>query len=257
MPTCFVIQPFDGGTYDKRFKEVYEPAIKAAGYDAYRVDQDPSVSIPVESIEEGIRSSAICLAEITLDNPNVWYELGFAFAAGKPVVMICNMAERAVKKFPFDIQHRTVITYKSESPSDFQALKDNISEKIIAYIKKDTALQRMSDTDTIAPIAGLSSSEISVVGILASGLSPDSSTSLYSAKTDAERAGVTSLAFNLGMRRLLAKKFIEERSMQDGYHDEPYPGLELTTKAWEWIEANEVLFVLHRNVNSDKDDIPF
>jgi hypothetical protein len=257
MPNCFVIQPFDGGTYDKRFKDVYAPAIAAAGCDAYRVDQDPSVSIPIESIEENIRSSVICLAEITLDNPNVWYELGFAFAAGKPVVMICNMAERAVKKFPFDIQHKTVITYKSESPSDFETLKSQITEKIRAYLKKEVALQRMSDTDTVAPIAGLSAPELSVVGILASGLSPDSPTSLYTAKQDAERAGLTSLAFNLGMRRLLAKKFIEEKSMQDDYHGDPYPGLELTAEAWEWIEVNEHLFVLHRPTEADSDGVPF
>ncbi len=106
METCFVIQPFDGGTYDKRFKDVYQPAIKAAGYEPYRVDQDASVPVPIESIENGIRSAVVCLADITLDNPNVWYELGFAFASGKPVVMICNMAERVTKKFPFDIQHK-------------------------------------------------------------------------------------------------------------------------------------------------------
>lgn len=257
MPTCFVIQPFDGGTYDKRFKDVYEPAIKAAGYEAYRVDQDPSVSVPIDSIEDGIRSATICLADITIDNPNVWYELGFAFAAGKPVVMICNMAERVVKKFPFDIQHKTVITYKSESPSDFAALTASITTKITAYVNKDAALQRISESDTVAPIAGLSSAELSVVGILASGLSPHSATSLYSAKQDAERAGATSLAFNLGMRRLLAKKFIEETSMQDDYHNEPYPGLELTAAAWEWIEANETLFVLHRPMKDDPNDIPF
>ena len=97
----------------------------------------------------------------------------------------------------------------------------------------DAALQRISDTDTVAPIAGLSSPELSVVGILTSGLSPHSGTLLYSAKQDAERAGVTSLAFNLGMRRLLAKEFIQETTMQDDYRGDPYPELELTSAAWE------------------------
>jgi hypothetical protein len=258
MPTCFVIQPFDGGAYDKRFKDVYEPAIKAAGYDAYRVDQDPSVSVPIESIENGIRSAVVCLADITIDNPNVWYELGFAFAAGRPVVMICNMAERLVKKFPFDIQHRTVIVYKAEAPSDFDTLKAAITEKITAYVKKDVALQIMSDTEAISPVAGLSQPEIMVLAILAGGFSPNSATAIYSAKQDAERAGFTSVGFNLGMRRLLLKKFIEETTMQDEYNSEPYPGLELTGEAWEWIETNESMFVLHRVTKGDmSDEIPF
>ena len=40
MPTCFVIQPFDSGKFDKRFDSVFKPAIKNAGMDAYRVDQE-------------------------------------------------------------------------------------------------------------------------------------------------------------------------------------------------------------------------
>src|SRR5580698_6596110 len=90
MPTCFVIQPFDADKFDKRFEEVFSPAIQAAGLDPYRVDRDPSVDVPIDAIESGIRGAAVCLADITTDNPNVWYELGFAFAAGRPVVMVCS-----------------------------------------------------------------------------------------------------------------------------------------------------------------------
>lgn len=252
MPTCFVIQPFDGGAYDKRFKDVYEPAIKAAGYDAYRVDQDPSVSVPIDSIESGIRSAVVCLADITTDNPNVWYELGFAFAAGRPVVMICS-EDRQGRKFPFDIQHRTIIIYKSESSSDFDKLQARITETITAYVNKDVALQIMSDTEAVSPVAGLSPPEVRVVAILAGGFSPHSATSLYTAKQDADRAGVTSVGFNLGMRRLAVKGFVQESTMHDERDGEEYLGLQLTVKAWEWIEANESLFVLHR---AFKDDEP-
>lgn len=253
MPTCFVIQPFDGGAYDKRFKDVYAPAIKAAGYDAYRVDQDPSVSVPIDSIENGIREAVVCLADITTDNPNVWYELGFAFASGRPVVMICS-EERQSRKYPFDIQHRTIISYKSESSSDFDKLQNKITETITAYVKKDVALQIMSDTEAVSPVAGLSPPEVRVVAILAGGFSPHSPVSVYSAKQDAERAGVTSVGFNLGMRRLTAKGFVGESTMYDDRDGEEYPALNLTLKAWEWIEANESLFVLHR---ATKDEEPF
>ena len=84
MPTCFVIQPFDdGGKFDKRFQDNLQPALKDAGLDAYRVDLDPSVDVPIDAIESRIRDAAICLADITTDNPNVWYELGYAFAVGR------------------------------------------------------------------------------------------------------------------------------------------------------------------------------
>ena len=76
MPTCFIIQPFDAGKFDKRFEDVYEPAIRAAGVEPYRVDRDPGVDVPIDAIEDCIRGAAVCLADITTDNPNVWYELG-------------------------------------------------------------------------------------------------------------------------------------------------------------------------------------
>lgn len=66
MATCFVIQPFDAGKFDKRFLDIYKPAIEAAGLDAYRVDKDPGVSVPIDAIESGIKSASICLADITL-----------------------------------------------------------------------------------------------------------------------------------------------------------------------------------------------
>jgi nucleoside 2-deoxyribosyltransferase len=108
MGRCFVIQPFDKGAYDKRYEDVIVPAIKQAGLDDYRVDRDPSTKVLIEAIEEGIRSSDACIAEITTDNPNVWYELGFAIANEKPLVMICNSRERT-GPFPFDVRHRGFI----------------------------------------------------------------------------------------------------------------------------------------------------
>ena len=42
MGRCFVIQPFDGGKFDKRYEDVFVPAIQAVGLEPYRVDRDPS-----------------------------------------------------------------------------------------------------------------------------------------------------------------------------------------------------------------------
>ena len=109
MATCFVIQPFDRGAYDKRYDDVFAPAIREVGLEPYRVDRDPASSIPIEDIENGIRKADACLADISEANPNVWFELGFAIAAGKPVVLVC--ADKPNLKFPFDIQHVWFIRY--------------------------------------------------------------------------------------------------------------------------------------------------
>lgn len=137
MDKCFVIQPFDNSTFDKRFADIFSPAIVKAGFEPYRIDKDLSVRIPIDEIEKGISDSAFCFAEITSDNPNVWYELGYAFACQKDVVLVCS--DERKDKFPFDIQHRHIITYKTSSTSDFNTLEGTITGKI-------TALQEKSKT---------------------------------------------------------------------------------------------------------------
>lgn len=78
MNKCFVIQPFDNDKYDKRFVDIFKPAIEKSRLEAYRIDKDLSVRIPIDEIQRNITESQICFTEITIDNPNVWYELGFA-----------------------------------------------------------------------------------------------------------------------------------------------------------------------------------
>jgi Nucleoside 2-deoxyribosyltransferase len=254
MSTCFVIQPFDSGKFDKRFADIYKPAIEAAGLEAYRVDKDPSVSIPIDSIEDGIRQAAVCLADITADNPNVWYELGYAFALGRPIVMVCS-DERTGKKYPFDIQHRSIIPYQADSPSDFEKLKESLTTRIKALVKKGETLQKLSEADPLTPVEGLTQAEILVLAVVAgSSYLPSNAVSAFSAKRDAERAGVTNMGFNIGIRRLSGKRFIELVELWDEHSGEPYDGIKVTDSGWSWIEDNESKFVLHRSGRNDADN---
>lgn len=261
MSTCFVIQPFDSGKFDKRFDDVYVPAIEAAGLKAYRVDRDLGVEMPIEAIEEGIRNAAVCLADITTDNPNVWYELGFAFATGRPVVMVCSN-ERVSGMYPFDIQHRTVINYKPESPSDFENLKTALSERIKALLNKTEALRQIAESDQIAPTQGLTQTELMVLATLAGDTAlPGATTTVYSLKDDSERSGLTSIGFSLAFRRLETKKLIEVFDEWNEHQDHSYKATRLTEAGWSWIESNESLFVLKKpqpkGFQNFEDEIPF
>src|SRR5215207_7751225 len=124
MGYCFVIQPFDGGPFDKRFEDVFAPAISAAGIIPYRVDRDPAVRIPIEDIERKIYDADICLADITTDNPHVWFALGIALACGIEVVLVCSKSRTSA--FPFDVRHRAIITYFTDSSRDFDELRGAI-----------------------------------------------------------------------------------------------------------------------------------
>ncbi len=91
---CFIIQPFDD-EFKKRCDVTYKPAIDKVGLYPFRVDEhyDPR-KLKIQQIREEIEKSDVCLAEITEDNPNVWYEFGLADGCEIPVVLICEGGKR-------------------------------------------------------------------------------------------------------------------------------------------------------------------
>lgn len=242
MPTCFVIQPFDSGKFDKRFKETFAPAISTAGFEPYRVDDDPRADVLITSIEDGIRSAAVCLADITTDNPNVWFELGFAFAANRPVVMVCS--NERTGKYPFDIQHRAIIPYKTEAQSDFQTLSDAIIERLKAAGERGQTLQQIAEAEPIAPVSGLSQIELSVLAVAAGAALPRTGFSLWSLQNDAEKIGLSKIGISLALRRLMQKQFLEDATVED--QNGEYKGAAISSKGWDWIDANEDNFTLRR-----------
>lgn len=257
MPTCFVIQPFDSGKFDKRFDEIYKPALEQAGLDAYRVDRDPSVQVPIETIEERIRMATICLADITLDNPNVWYELGYAFAAGRNVILVCS--ERRSNKYPFDIQHRHVISYATESPSDHDVLRNEITVRARSLLSKSAA-RRIAQTEQVAPQEGLSQIELMVLAVAAGSTSvPGDSISAYSLKQEVENSGLTPVGYGVAISRLQRREFVTFGWDEESYGD-PCPTVTISDVAWNWIADNERLFSVMKNDRSPsdfEDDIPF
>lgn len=258
MSTCFVIQPFDHGRFDKMFDGVYRSAIQAAGLEPYRVDRDPNADVLIDAIEGGIRNATLCLADITTDNPNVWYELGYAFASDRQVVMVCG-ADRAGRKFPFDIQHRAVVTYAAEAPQDFDALEVDLTARIKAAAQRANTVQELSEQGQIAPVDGLTQHELVVLAVLGAGLlTPDDGKSVYGLQHDVTKAGITELAYSLGLRKLIKRLFVEIFEDQDRDGD-PYKAARLTERGWTWMEANEDRFILKKATKGKvfDDDIPF
>jgi len=103
----FVAMPF--GT--ARSNEIYEDgicrAIKKLGLTCKRSDEIFDTDIIIKSIENDIRNSLLVIADLTGRNPNVFYEVGFARALGKEVVLLTQSKEDV----PFDLRHRRYINY--------------------------------------------------------------------------------------------------------------------------------------------------
>lgn len=257
MPSCFVIQPFDRAMYDKRYSDVFEPAIQEAGLEPYRVDRDPATSIPIRDIEDGIRAAEVCFAEISTDNPNVWFELGYAIAVGKDVVLVCS--DQRTSRFPFDVQHRAIITYRTESSSDFAELKDAITKRIQALRAKEKSIDALAEMPVLKPTEGLSDHQIVALLSVAVGADvPGGPVSAFWVKRDCQRAGYTEIAVTLALRSLIRGNYIE-MSFDTGERGEQFPTYNTTELGLDWLEANQSRLVLRRKVQQKAGDadVPF
>lgn len=249
------MQPFDNGVFDKRYEDTFVQAIKDAGLEPYRVDQDPKVSIPIQDIESGIRDSRICFAEITLDNPNVWFELGYAIASTKEVVMVCS-SERTTK-FPFDVQHRSIIRYSTESVRDFESLQKQITTKIKAILYREESLPKVTELAKLNKVEGLDQHEIVCLAALAENLDhPDDHASAFQIKRDMERSGFTKIATTVSVKSLIQKELITYSHYGD-FDGSAYVGYSLTEKGWAWVLENQSRFMLKQPEKQPEDELPF
>jgi nucleoside 2-deoxyribosyltransferase len=266
MDRCFVIQPFDGGDFDARYDEVLAPAIKLAGLEPYRVDRDPHASIPIRQIEEGIRKCRISLADISLDRPNIWFELGFAIASQRPVVMICHDEQRS--RYPFDVQHRSIIAYKTGTMGALQQLKDQVVARLQAELEKAVTIEAAAvDSASFEGTAGLADHEVVCMAALGESLrAVDDWASLYQMRQDIERAGYPAFAATLGVKALMVQGLVTEVKGFDDANDS-FTGYQFTSRGWDWVLKNKDRFT--RKANSrrvqsqpsspgfDDDEIPF
>jgi hypothetical protein len=123
LDSCFVMMPF-GGWFDRYYQEVYVPAIKAAGFEPVRSDELFTTGSVVEQIWDQVSRSTVLFADLSNKNANVFYELGLAHAARKPVVL----AARDIDDVPFDLRHLRVIVYDVNEPRWSEKLGKSVTD---------------------------------------------------------------------------------------------------------------------------------
>lgn len=126
LDTCFVMMPF-GHWMDTYYREIFIPAIKEAGLEPIRADELFSTGSVIEQIWEQISRAKVLLADLTGKNANVFYELGLAHAAQKPVVFTTGELEDV----PFDLRHLRVAVYDVRDPT----WGDKLRATLAVYLK--------------------------------------------------------------------------------------------------------------------------
>ena len=140
---CFMVMPFEtkpSGAktgpseidFDHLWQEGLRPVIEKLGYQAVRADQDWGPVIVKEMLERLVASDLV-IADITIPNANVYYEIGVRHAAmNVGCVLIAADWARPV----FDIQQMTRIQYPLPSKRVTEDEAARLQEVLAAAIPK-------------------------------------------------------------------------------------------------------------------------
>ncbi len=106
-PKAFVVMQFTD-EYNDLYKEVIRPVTENCGYDCERADEAHTTNPILQDIIQSIKESSVIIADITPNNPNVFYEVGYAHAINKPTILL---SDRKQERLPFDISGFRALFY--------------------------------------------------------------------------------------------------------------------------------------------------
>jgi hypothetical protein len=106
--SVFVAMPFT-----EEFEDVYQfgiySTIRRCGYICEKVDESLFAGNIVDRIMDGIRNAQFVIADLTLEKPNVYLEVGYAWGMNKPVILVARDGQR----LHFDLSHHKCLFYKT------------------------------------------------------------------------------------------------------------------------------------------------
>lgn len=121
---AFVAMPFSDG-FDDVFHYGIASAVRSSGLLCERVDQQFYTGDVLERIKRQISSARIVVADLSDSRPNVYLEVGYAWASNVPTVLVCNSATQPT----FDVQNQKYLTYTS-----IKNLEDQLTPELGALL---------------------------------------------------------------------------------------------------------------------------
>ena len=125
-PKLFIVMQFSE-EYHRLYEEVIVLVAEKIGFECVRADELYTGTPILKDIISSIEESTAIIAEITPDNPNVFYEIGYSHAINKPTILLCDR-KRAI--LPFDISGFRTLFYENSI-----AGKSKIEKRLAKYLE--------------------------------------------------------------------------------------------------------------------------
>ena len=132
IKTCFIISAIGEEESETRkranviYEFMFEPILKDMGYNVTRSDKIGSAGLITREIVKQIINSDLIIADVSDENPNVFYELAIRNVVKKPVIVI----KRAEQKMPFDIYDKRAIPLDTTKPRVWENAKKQLRVQI-------------------------------------------------------------------------------------------------------------------------------
>lgn len=126
LKTCFVIMPFGtrevSGTkidFDSIYRDLIHDTVEAMGFRSVRCDKIQHAGSIHQDMFTHIATDALAIVDITMANPNVFYELGVRHALQPSITILVKKCGLSI---PFNIQGLRVIEYPDPGGSFAEAV---------------------------------------------------------------------------------------------------------------------------------------
>ena len=110
----FVAMPFglkQGIDFNRVFREYIEPALTEAHFEVFRADEEMRAGNIRTDMFQQLLIADLVVVDLSIDNPNVWYELGVRHALrSRGVIQIVTQREQ----MPFDVYTDRIIRYHTK-----------------------------------------------------------------------------------------------------------------------------------------------
>src|SRR5213594_2938001 len=131
----FVAMPFgnkEGIDFNKIYSDLIKPALESVGFEVFRADEEMRAGDIRTDMFQELLIADLVVADLSIDNPNVWYELGVRHALrARGVVIVCGGQVTTA----FDLYTDRKLRYGVKDGAPDPATLEDDKRKLIAMVQ--------------------------------------------------------------------------------------------------------------------------
>jgi hypothetical protein len=110
---AFMAMRFGDDQLDGVFRDYFKAAVKRAGFDLFRLDEEPKAGLIDDRLRLEIRRSRFLIADLSHGNAGAYWEAGYAEGLGRPVIYTCrkDVFDDPKTRPHFDTNHHLTIVW--------------------------------------------------------------------------------------------------------------------------------------------------